>query len=155
MSTITKEQLIEKLQHRIAVAAKYPDLEEAQLDAAIFKIALASLEAEPVMYAMTTNGVFDAEVVSTSRAVVAAWVDEWNQDESGETPYKIVPLHAAPPAPVSVPDEVISAIENLKRTLVNCNRYNYCSDAVKRLEGACRGAMLQGKAEQAPQQEVK
>lgn len=47
-------------------------------------------------------------------------------------------------APASVPDEVISAIENLKRTLVNCNRYNYCSDAVKRLEGACRAAMLQG-----------
>jgi len=46
--TFTKEQLFEKLQHRIAVAAKYPDLEEAQLDAAIFKIALASLEAEPV-----------------------------------------------------------------------------------------------------------
>ncbi|WIF61381.1 hypothetical protein QN095_17550 [Enterobacter cloacae] len=52
MSTITKEftkeQLIEKLQHRIAVAAKYPDLEEAQFDAAILKIALASLEAEAV-----------------------------------------------------------------------------------------------------------
>ncbi|HCD6984637.1 TPA: hypothetical protein NDX14_001601 [Enterobacter hormaechei] len=53
-------------------------------------------------------------------------------------------LYAAPPAPVSVPDEVISAIENLKRTLVNCNRYNYCSDAVKRIENACRAAMLQG-----------
>ncbi|EFC5443474.1 DUF551 domain-containing protein [Escherichia coli] len=44
----TKEQLIEKLEHRIAVTANYPDVEEAQLDAAIFKIALASLEAEPV-----------------------------------------------------------------------------------------------------------
>lgn len=48
MTKLTKEQLFEKLQHRIAVAAKYPDLEEAQLDAEIFKIALASLEAEPV-----------------------------------------------------------------------------------------------------------
>lgn len=52
MSTITreftKEQLIEKLRHRVAVTANYPDVEEAQLDAAIFKIALASLEAEPV-----------------------------------------------------------------------------------------------------------
>lgn len=46
MSTITKEQLIEKLQHRIAVTANYPDVEEAQFDSAIFKIALASLEAE-------------------------------------------------------------------------------------------------------------
>ena len=41
----TKEQLIAKLQHRLTVAAKYPEVEEAELDAAIFKIALASLEA--------------------------------------------------------------------------------------------------------------
>lgn len=53
-------------------------------------------------------------------------------------------LYAAPPAPVSVPDEVISAIENLKRTLVNCNRYNYCSDAVKRIENACRSRHASG-----------
>ena len=49
MTTITrkftKEQLIAKLQHRLAVTAKYPDVEEAELDAAIFKIALASLNA--------------------------------------------------------------------------------------------------------------
>lgn len=48
MTTITREQLIEKLQNRIAVTANYPGVEEAQLDAAIFKIALASLDAEPV-----------------------------------------------------------------------------------------------------------
>lgn len=41
----TREQLIAKLQHRIAVTANYPDVEEAQLDATIFKIALASLDA--------------------------------------------------------------------------------------------------------------
>lgn len=41
----TKEQLIAKLQHQLTVAAKYPDVEEAELDAAIFKIALASLDA--------------------------------------------------------------------------------------------------------------
>ncbi|MDK9356747.1 hypothetical protein [Lelliottia wanjuensis] len=51
--TFTKEQLIEKLEHRITVAAKYPDVEEAQFDAAIFKLALSALagmEAEPVSY---------------------------------------------------------------------------------------------------------
>lgn len=52
-------------------------------------------------------------------------------------------LSIAPPAPV-VPEEVASAIEKLKQTLVNCNRYNYCFDAVKRVEEACRAAMLQG-----------
>lgn len=48
MTKITKEQLIEKLQHRIAVAANYPDVEEAQFDATIFKIALNSIQQEPV-----------------------------------------------------------------------------------------------------------
>ncbi|WP_444878217.1 hypothetical protein [Citrobacter koseri] len=42
----TKEQLIAKLQHRLTVAAKYPEVEEAELDAAIFKIALASLDTD-------------------------------------------------------------------------------------------------------------
>ncbi|HGY7051490.1 TPA: DUF551 domain-containing protein [Escherichia coli] len=47
----------------------------------------------------------------------------------------------AQPAPV-VHGEVASAIEELKRTLVDCNRYNYCSDAIARVESACRAAML-------------
>lgn len=52
------------------------------------------------------------------------------------------PAQPAQPAPV-VHGEIASAIEELKRTLVDCNRYNYCSDAVARVEGACRAAMLQ------------
>ncbi|MDQ5183831.1 hypothetical protein RCE24_22595 [Klebsiella variicola subsp. variicola] len=44
-SKITREQLIEKLKHRILVTEKYPDVEEAQLDAIICKIALAALTA--------------------------------------------------------------------------------------------------------------
>ncbi|HIH3104711.1 TPA: DUF551 domain-containing protein [Escherichia coli] len=41
------------------------------------------------------------------------------------------------PEPV-VPDEIALAIENLKQKLVECNRYNYCADAVKGVEDACR-----------------
>lgn len=52
-------------------------------------------------------------------------------------------VYTAPPAPV-VPEDISNAIETLKKTLVSCHRYNYCSDAVKRLEDACRAAMLQG-----------
>ncbi|HBC8889436.1 TPA: DUF551 domain-containing protein [Escherichia coli] len=37
-----------------------------------------------------------------------------------------------------VPDEIALAIENLKQKLVECNRYNYCADAVKGVEDACR-----------------
>ncbi|CZV91874.1 DUF551 domain-containing protein [Enterobacter hormaechei] len=49
MSTITKEftkeQLIEKLKHRISVASGFPDSEKAQMDLELARIALASLEA--------------------------------------------------------------------------------------------------------------
>ncbi|HAI2522417.1 TPA: DUF551 domain-containing protein [Escherichia coli] len=34
--------------------------------------------------------------------------------------------------------DVAQAIENLKQKLVECNRYNYCADAVKGVEDACR-----------------
>ena len=45
MAEFTKEQLIEKLERRLAVTTHYPDSEEAQLDAQIFKIALEALTA--------------------------------------------------------------------------------------------------------------
>ncbi|EFD3086070.1 hypothetical protein CPZ72_003165 [Escherichia coli] len=44
---------------------------------------------------------------------------------------------AVPPVPVMQAD-VAQAIEKLKRKLVECNRYNYCADAVKGVEDACR-----------------
>ncbi|HIH3475162.1 TPA: DUF551 domain-containing protein [Escherichia coli] len=47
------------------------------------------------------------------------------------------------PEPV-VPDEIVLAIETLKQKLVECNRYNYCADAVKGVEDACHAAMLHG-----------
>ncbi|WP_039024870.1 DUF551 domain-containing protein [Enterobacter roggenkampii] len=106
MSTITKEftkeQLIEKLQRRVAVTANYPDVEEAQLDAAIFKIALASLEAEPVgevseqRDGLVMDGTVDLGGASTHRII------------KGASKMKRLPLgtkfYTAPPAPVSVPD---------------------------------------------------
>ncbi|MDU4579222.1 MAG: hypothetical protein E6Y52_10970 [Enterobacter hormaechei] len=95
------------------------------------RIALASLEAEPVAWLLSGGGAKNNVSFDSGNA----YADPLRE---------VTPLYTAPPAPVSVPDEVISAIENLKRTLVNCNRYNYCSDAVKRIENACRAAMLQG-----------
>lgn len=52
-----------------------------------------------------------------------------------------IPLYTAPPAP-AVPQEISSAIRHLKDALVACNRFNYCADAVNRVEDACRAAML-------------
>ncbi|EHS0446087.1 DUF551 domain-containing protein [Escherichia coli] len=50
---------------------------------------------------------------------------------------------AVPPVPV-IQADVAQAIEKLKRKLVECNRYNYCADAVKGVEYACHAAMLHG-----------
>lgn len=44
---------------------------------------------------------------------------------------------AVPPVP-EIQTDVAQAIENLKQKLVECNRYNYCADAVKGVEDACR-----------------
>ncbi|HHN8216280.1 ead/Ea22-like family protein [Escherichia coli] len=49
---------------------------------------------------------------------------------------------AVPPVPV-IQADVAQAIEKLKWKLVECNRYNYCADAVKGVEYACHAAMLQ------------
>ncbi|EOK2698216.1 DUF551 domain-containing protein [Escherichia coli] len=49
-----------------------------------------------------------------------------------------------------VPDKITLAIENLKQKLVECNRYNYCADAVKGVEDASRLLVLQNQNMSAP-----
>lgn len=118
MSTFTKEQLIEKLQHRISVASGFPESEKAQMDLELARIALASLEAEAV-------GEFYHE---------ARW--GWYEISEGDSvPERArIPLYRVPPAPVSVPaamemdDDFDSAFEHGKAVGWN----------------ACRAAMLQG-----------
>ncbi|EFA9788181.1 DUF551 domain-containing protein [Escherichia coli] len=99
------------------------------------RIALASLEAEPdyIRYECCCCG----------------WetIEDWRENDvcpkCNHKPMGTTALYTAPPAPV-VPDEIALAIENLKQKLVECNRYNYCADAVKGVEDACHAAMLQG-----------
>lgn len=94
MSTITRERLRERAREKVkslefsvtqsAFADSRAELEE-ELDLA--RIALASLEAEPVGY----FGRFDAD-------------DEDLIDQCSPNIIGAFPLYAAPPAPVSVPD---------------------------------------------------
>nr|WP_306308685.1 DUF551 domain-containing protein [Escherichia coli] len=58
-------------------------------------------------------------------------------------------LYTTPPVPVMQAD-VAQAIENLKQKLVECNRYNYCADAVKGVEDASRVLALQNQNMSAP-----
>ncbi|EAA2619437.1 DUF551 domain-containing protein [Salmonella enterica] len=127
MTTITREQLIEKLQNRIAVTANYPGVEEAQLDAAIFKIALASLEAEPIGYMNRFTG----RVFS---------LDEQPGADTDTDVYE--PVYAAPPAPVAPEKMNFSTACNFVQ--INGMAKEDRATLAMRAWNACRAAMLHG-----------
>ena len=120
--TFTKEQLIEKLKHRISVASEFPESEKAQMDLDLARIALASLEAEPVAYIFK----------HPAGKLFWALTDESNKDQSD-----VIPVYSAPPVPV-VPEE---------KPMPNPLSM-YAVDAVAAIAevrdwNACRAAMLQ------------
>ncbi|MBU5666256.1 hypothetical protein KQJ14_12715 [Enterobacteriaceae bacterium S32_ASV_15] len=135
MSTFTKEQLIEKLQHRISVASGFPESEKAQMDLELARIALSTLEAEPVAYIFK----------HPAGRLFWSLTDESNKGQSD-----VMSVYTAQPAPVFVPDcfkNAVSALESLYRNGQKQNwneRYTtdmaYASGVLR----ACRAAMLQG-----------
>ncbi|MFW2972001.1 hypothetical protein ACN6UB_16210 [Serratia marcescens] len=84
---------------------------------------LANREAQPVLYASEETLAYAKE----GEKSLVTW-----SEPMGDA---VIPLFTAPPAP-TVPDEISSAIRHLNDTLVACNRFNYCADAVKRVENA-------------------
>lgn len=100
-STITREQLIEKLKHRIAVTEKYPHLEEAQIDSQIFKIALAAMDGEPVAYTDERN----LGYIYRGRETAYLWGKQ--NSEAGD-----IPLYRHAQQPV-VPGKWISVSERM------------------------------------------
>lgn len=110
MTTFTKEQLIEKLQHRISVASRFPESEKAQMDLELARIALASLEAEAVAW-LWSHRKHPSEVSlvrpeDDERAEGAHW--------SG---WSCQALYAAPAEPVSVPDDVSGPLAHAYKEL--------------------------------------
>ncbi|MEC5659681.1 hypothetical protein QAB57_000665 [Enterobacter hormaechei] len=97
MSTITKEQLMEKLWHIISVSSGFPESEKAQMDLELSRIALASLKAEPVSvnddmayafhHAISDSSLGSDEVEEIKTGLRAAFANV-----------------TAPPAPASVPE---------------------------------------------------
>ena len=118
MTTLTDKELIKEIKERIGSL----DVRD-NIELRAYEIALASLEAEPV-----------GEFYEYKPG-------DWYQRSVGDKAPKWVPLYATPPVP-ELQADVAQAIENLKQKLVECNRYNYCADAVKGVEDACRAAML-------------
>lgn len=114
MTTFTDKELIKEIKERIGSLDVRDNIERRA-----YEIALASLEAEPV-----------GEFYEYKPG-------DWYQRSVGDKAPKWVPLYATPPVP-ELQADVAQAIENLKQKLVECNRYNYCADAVKGVEDACR-----------------
>ncbi|QYD78518.1 DUF551 domain-containing protein [Escherichia coli] len=132
MTTFTKEQLIEIIKRNITVMDRYPDLVTAQMDLEVYKIALASLEAEPVAYIFK----------HPAGKLFWALTDESNKDQSD-----VIPVYAAPPVPVvpaALPENDYEDGHDIDY-LDPSEAY-----ALGRTAGwnACRAAMLQGKSEQ-------
>lgn len=86
ITKLTKEQLIEEVKRKIAVAERHPDSDVARIEAEIFKIALASMEAKPVAWECGEN------IILFNPDTVEAYA------KRAEISPK--PLYTAPPAPV-------------------------------------------------------
>ena len=156
MRTITKEFTKEQLQQIIET-----DHVQCGEASALARIALASLEAEPVAYIIQ-----DADARSRGEKGILRYFANISDEDINEYQITVTPLYTAPPAPVSVPDERYQHLSELyhaqeKRLFKLAQRikgpafdkYAYSpSQAIDVLESAifgereddCRAAMLQG-----------
>ncbi|HAX5279535.1 hypothetical protein ACVCEY_26650 [Escherichia coli] len=123
MAELTKEQLIEEAKLKIAIAKCHTNSGMARVEGELFKIALASLEAEPVASCIIEDG--------------GMCVDGFGEYVGHSLPDGTHQLYTAPPALV-VPDK-------LPREYIRGWPLAYSDYA----EGwnDCREAMLQGKGE--------
>ncbi|EJU4226703.1 DUF551 domain-containing protein [Escherichia coli] len=148
MTTITKERLLTIKRWRETYGPGSNVVLPAEEAEELARIALAALEAEPVLYQSCTRPTWNSGVPWTE------WKERSREGYENDLRFTDTPDHAGwinkcrklyttPPVPV-IQADVAQAIEKLKRKLVECNRYNYCADAVKGVEYACHAAMLQG-----------
>ncbi|EKE5388361.1 hypothetical protein OVA51_000789 [Escherichia coli] len=166
MITITKERLLTIKQWRETYGPGSNVVLPAEEAEELARIALASLEQNVLS---GNSPLIPGEVLSAIREVarIRADFDDFDGDRRGigdcldEAEQELIvtinkyasQLAAEPIATNDVREQtavppiqadVAQAIENLKQKLVECNRYNYCADAVKNVEDACHAAMLQG-----------
>ncbi|ECD3769701.1 hypothetical protein E0S08_26255, partial [Salmonella enterica subsp. enterica serovar Onderstepoort] len=133
MTELTKEQLIEEAKLKIAIAKCPPNSEMARVEGELFKIALASLEAEPVAWKATFTQIDNEYNTFTALYSDKAEAERWVRlHEIGDFRAEITPLYAAPPAMV-VPDEM---------DLLTCH-LDGVTETYADGWNACRVAMLQ------------
>ncbi|EPF4178529.1 hypothetical protein ACSSEF_004804 [Escherichia albertii] len=133
MTELTKEQLIEEAKLKIAIAKCHPNSGGgARVEGELFKIALASLEAEPIAWEYGEN------IILFNPDTVEAYA------KRAEITPK--PLFTATPVPLT-PEGLIKAVrfyEQVKRENppVETGAWKDAVDWV--LKEACRAAMLKG-----------
>lgn len=145
MSTITKEFTKEQLQQIIET-----DHVQCGEASALARIALASLEAEPVAWAHRLinkrNGVVHPWVYGSAEACPSE-VDIFN--------IEVMPLYTAQPAPVSVP-VALNRLRSIvadpralprRKEWISGQQYSYVllENVEAMVDDACRTAMLHGK----------
>lgn len=143
MSTITRERAeLKSFITGFLTDPMHDDQSSSSMTAEVFRIALASLEAEPVAWdyewasCITCEGPQDFKLIIEHEAP-----PEWAIHEGQAR--NLIPLYAAPPAPV-MPDEAINrAVDEIMASYAGSA--DECRKLVrKHIEDACRAAMLQG-----------
>ena len=113
MTELTKEQLIEEAKLKIAIAKCHPNSGMAQVEGELFKIALASLEAEPVAWKVTFTQIDREYNTFTGMYSDKAEVERWVRlHKACNFRADITPLYTAKPVPVT-PDGWISCSERM------------------------------------------
>lgn len=151
MTTFTKEQLISHARESVSYledlkgrASKEGEdckvvLEMVERELELARIALASLEAEPVAWKVTFTQIDREYNTFTGMYSDKAEVERWVRlHEVGDFRADITPLYTAQPAPV-IPDDWISCSErmpNEEDVLV------YCSDTKEQMVGFHKGKGL-------------
>ena len=109
MTELTKEQLIEEAKLKIAIAKCHPNSGVARVEGELFKIALTSLEAEPVAWT-------DDEELRDIEKYGFGEIFQRPSDKY-EASRCVTPLYRMPPVPV-VPEGLVKAVhfyEQVKR----------------------------------------
>ncbi|QFH36964.1 hypothetical protein FR837_16235 [Enterobacter hormaechei] len=144
MSTLTKEWLLKTIAELEEERDATPGAvnEDAARAMEAMKIALASLEADVVAWT-------DEQELRDVEKYGCGYLFTANPVTPNADPHRVIKLYAAPPVPVSVPDEATpDNIQMLASTFAPCGvTYQWDRDecnAAADSWNACRAAMLQG-----------
>ncbi|HDW1436496.1 TPA: hypothetical protein RK256_000684 [Escherichia coli] len=139
MTELTKEQLIEEAKLKIAIAKCHPNSGVARVEGELFKIAVTSLEAEPIAWKATFTQIDHENDTFTAMYFDQAELERWVQLHNAcDFRADITPLYAALP-PLVVPEEIAGDI------LESCQKSDAWSNGFCGGWNACRAAILQRK----------